>query len=474
MQGKIKFYNDKKGFGKIEQDGIEYFFYTSDIKNIPEKIYKNDKIISFDIVSKPKGPIAKNILFEEKIVCPVCNWKNKTDNINCSNSNCGFTLKYAKGLHTDISDENLSRYKKELENAKLDYVKINNTTDAKNKIKLTPKILEQDMFETIEEYNKRIKNLGLVEVGNVELDCYDIENELFYFKTKLNTNLKKMSFNIDIDNFGFAIELPRTAAKELFEHTDKYKILATFSYINNLIKIDELKFYKYTFIKLETDNDELNINLGISYHSDTQSSAKKSLKYLFSLGLNNNPRALISIAQCYTCLQDHNEALMWYKKALKLNSKFSYYHIAITYQYLEYYNESIVWFKKALELTTSINYYPKWIYHNMSYSYTYLGNRTEAIVCLKKSIEVLPNYTIAYWDLAYDYAELEDYAESIRWWKKYISLVPKDDDAYNRLGNAYDSVNDYFNAKKFYSKALEINPNHEYARDSLYNLETNH
>lgn len=123
MYGTIKFYNDEKRFGMIEKDGVDYFFHKSDVENIPEKIYKSDTIESFDVVSKPKGPTAKNIVFKVKIICQVCSWKNKTDDIKCSNSNCGFTLKYAKGLHTDVSDEELKTYRERLKEAKAKFNK---------------------------------------------------------------------------------------------------------------------------------------------------------------------------------------------------------------------------------------------------------------------------------------------------------------------------------------------------------------
>jgi len=309
----------------------------------------------------------------------------------------------------------------------------NNIIDTNEKTKLTDEILEQDMFETTVEFNKRIKDLGFVEIGSIELNEYDIETELFYFQSKLNSNLKKSLFNISINDYIFAIKLSRKDAKELFEYSKKYKILAIFSYTNNVINIDELKFYKYTFIKLETDDDEFNINLGIAYGEHNPS---KKLDYLLNLKLNNNARALRQIGNSYTDLENYNESILWFKKAIEIaQDKYAYSYIGNAYSNLENYNEAIIWYKKAIEIAQD------------KYAYLNIGN------C---------------------YLSLEKDNEAIQWYNKAIQFDAKNADVFNGLGSAYNNISDFYNAAFFYRKALEIDPNHDWARIYLDELENNY
>jgi len=148
MNAIIKFYNNEKSYGVIVKDDIDYFFHKSDIQNTPEKIYKNDRIVSFDAISKPKGPAAKNIVFEEKIKCPVCGWINTKNDENCSNYHCKFTLKYVKGLYASISDEELKIYTEKLKAAKQSF------TNSKKK-----KVSKQQVNKTLDGKIALIKNI---------------------------------------------------------------------------------------------------------------------------------------------------------------------------------------------------------------------------------------------------------------------------------------------------------------------------
>lgn len=189
MNGRVKFYNDERSFGMIKKDGTDYFFHKSDVKNIPRKIYENDIIESFDVIAKQKGPTAKNIIFEEKIVCPVCSWRNTKDDENCSNSNCEFTLKYVKGLHTDISDEELKLYKERLKD---ETIKFNNFKKKKVLKQHTSKILDGKIIVYDE-----IKGEGFIRGEDALKYSFDIENINKPLEIKIGQFVK---FNPYIDN----------------------------------------------------------------------------------------------------------------------------------------------------------------------------------------------------------------------------------------------------------------------------------
>lgn len=60
-KGKVKFYNEEKGFGFITSDdtGEEIFFHVSSIKG-GSALSKDDKV-SFELGEGKKGPMGKNI-----------------------------------------------------------------------------------------------------------------------------------------------------------------------------------------------------------------------------------------------------------------------------------------------------------------------------------------------------------------------------------------------------------------------------
>lgn len=61
QNGKVKFYNEEKGFGFITADGTdeEIFFHVSGVKG--GNALKKDDIVSFELGEGKKGPMAKNI-----------------------------------------------------------------------------------------------------------------------------------------------------------------------------------------------------------------------------------------------------------------------------------------------------------------------------------------------------------------------------------------------------------------------------
>jgi CspA family cold shock protein len=62
MEGKVKWFNDQKGFGFIEKDGGgDVFVHHSGIQCDGFKTLKEGQSVVFDIVQDVKGPKATNV-----------------------------------------------------------------------------------------------------------------------------------------------------------------------------------------------------------------------------------------------------------------------------------------------------------------------------------------------------------------------------------------------------------------------------
>ncbi len=62
-EGKVKWFNESKGFGFIEkEDGGDIFVHFSAIQGSGFKTLTEGQSVSFDVVQVKKGPAAENVV----------------------------------------------------------------------------------------------------------------------------------------------------------------------------------------------------------------------------------------------------------------------------------------------------------------------------------------------------------------------------------------------------------------------------
>ncbi len=63
VQGKVKWFNDSKGYGFIEQEeGQDVFVHFSAIQDEGFKTLREGQAVEFEIVPGPRGPQAENVV----------------------------------------------------------------------------------------------------------------------------------------------------------------------------------------------------------------------------------------------------------------------------------------------------------------------------------------------------------------------------------------------------------------------------
>jgi len=189
-------------------------------------------------------------------------------------------------------------------------------------------------------------------------------------------------------------------------------------------------------------------------------------------------------------LKEYDNAILYYQKAIELNSDFAaaYFNIALVYHEKGNYDNSIKYYLKTTQLDSSfisafynlglvfddkgdyekaIKYYkmalricPSDEYYNMiGVAYQKLNNIDEAINYYNKSIKFTPNH-IAYTNLANCYDDKGSHKEAIVYYKRALELNHESEIISHNLGFSYYERKEYLKANKWFQNTIKLNPSY--------------
>ena len=174
----------------------------------------------------------------------------------------------------------------------------------------------------------------------------------------------------------------------------------------------------------------------------------------------------------YDKLKKYEEALSDYNKAIKLNPDYEivYYNRGNIYVKLGRYEEALSDYNKVIELNPN----NESAYYNSGIIYNKLKKYEEAMSNLNKTIELNPNLADAYCLRSIAYHELKQYKEAMSDLNKAIKLNPDLADAYCLRGIAYHELKQYKEAMSDYNKGIELNSKYKQVylkRAEIYRLQ---
>jgi len=188
---------------------------------------------------------------------------------------------------------------------------------------------------------------------------------------------------------------------------------------------------------------------------------KKAIKINPKLSAN----LYFDIGTIYNNEKKYDKAMEVYQKIIDINPKDDndYNNRGVAYGNKKEYNKAIEAYQKAVE----INPENDGVYNNMGTAYDSKGEYDNAIESYQKAIEINPQRDEAYNNMGGAYFNKKEYSKAIEAYQKSIALNPQRDEAYYNMGGAYFNKKEYNKAIEAYQKAVEINPKYDGAYNNM-------
>jgi protein O-GlcNAc transferase len=159
---------------------------------------------------------------------------------------------------------------------------------------------------------------------------------------------------------------------------------------------------------------------------------------------------------CSQC-GDHDTAISYIEKALRINSvnAYAYFNLGNAYKYKGLWDKSISSYRKSLELDpVNAN-----VYFNLGVVQEIKGQFDEAITSYQKVLQFNPTSSEVHYNLGVVYQRGGRLHEAATYYQKSIQLNSANADAYNNLGIVLKEKNQIDESINCYRKAIQLNNN---------------
>ena len=172
--------------------------------------------------------------------------------------------------------------------------------------------------------------------------------------------------------------------------------------------------------------------------------------------MKNKIETLLNDGYNFFQLNKFSDALIYFKKAYKLNNDYakSLFLLGITHAELNNLEEARKLLFKAALLEPN-NYY---IQYNTAKVFSDLNRDKDSIQYHQKAVELSPNKYEGWLNFGLSYKKLQEYNLSLEYLKKALDINPDCYECYINLGDIFFELENYNEAINNYNLSLKINP----------------
>ena len=306
--------------------------------------------------------------------------------------------------------------------------------------------------------------MSLFDKTSIKMVCQNIADDLNFAKYKTmgtileKINSEKKAYNLylsAVDNSKKSIALYDRMAKIAIK---KNRLDIAFDCLNNVVIL--------------SNNDPMKVANAIEFVEEYQSEKVDTLIDYYTILVNKYPefsKCYYELGHLYIKKDEKINALSAFKLALKYDENNPYYQNSLAYAYvqLEQYDNAIELYKKALEANPN----DEWsavvaqalaaIYHQVK------GNSDAAISMLENSLLLTKNKSQIHEAIADIYYDNENLESAIEYYQAALKEDDNNPKIYSRLAMAFWEQDCIEKAIIYYSKAIELDPSYDIAYNNL-------
>ncbi len=168
-----------------------------------------------------------------------------------------------------------------------------------------------------------------------------------------------------------------------------------------------------------------------------------------------NPAPHNNLGWYYQQLGRYKEAVLSYKRALRINPYLMIPYGGIIWCYLSYLGEpdsAFVWCRRML----SYDVENPWGYFYLGSAYVVRDSLTKAEQALRKAFDLNSHFIFNHYRLAHVYRLQNQYDKAVHILKKILEINPSEESAHYNLGLNYQLMGNHILAKQHYTRYLEV------------------